>query len=299
MSAISVVVPMRDAEATLPALLAALMPQIAARSDAELIVVDNGSSDRSAELAGEAGARVLHEARPGASAARNAGVRAAQGELIVFLDSDCIPRPGWLDGLVQKLHSEADAGACGGRVVAAPASGLLQRHAERSGYISQEHALRDPFLPYLLTANCCYRQGVLERLGGFDEALRSGEDTELAWRMQLELGLTVAFAPEAVVEHVHRTTLAGVWRQWVRYGWGSFQLAERFPDRPGSGAARSKAALRLLGGLGHGLLALLRLPLKRSDPLDAAAPLLRCIEVAADRVGRRQARRASRAHRPA
>jgi cellulose synthase/poly-beta-1,6-N-acetylglucosamine synthase-like glycosyltransferase len=293
---ISIVVPAKDAEVTLPALLQALMPQVAAREDAEAIVVDSGSRDHTAELAAGAGAQVVRADRPGAAAARNAGVRMAGGELIVFLDSDCIPRPGWLDRLTDALRQAPSLGAVGGRIVAAPSTNLLQRHADRAGYITQEEGFRDPFLPYLLTANCCYRADVLRRLGGFDEGLRSGEDTDIAWRMQIQLGLGIELVGEAVVEHVHRTTLRGLWRQWVRYGWGGVQLDERFPDRPAGGDdGESRVAVRLWGHLGSGLGALLRLPFGRSDPLDAATPLLRCLELAAMHVGRLQAKRSLRA----
>ena len=277
------------------------MPQVAGRSDTEAIVVDNNSRDRTADLAAAAGARVVREDRPGASAARNAGVRAARGELVAFLDGDCIPKPGWLEHIAGALRDAPATGGAGGRIVAARSTNLLQRHAERTGYIMQEEGLRDPFLPYLLTANCCYRRTAMERLGGFDEELRSGEDTDMSWRMQLELGLGVSFASDAVVEHVHRTTLRGLWRQWVRYGWGGVQLAERFPDRPvGSPAGGGRGIVRLLRHVVRGLTALVLLPFGRSDPLDAVAPLLRCVELTAMQVGRLEARRALRARaRPA
>lgn len=287
---ISVIVPARDAQATLPALLSALMAQASARADAEVIVVDSGSSDRTGELAKTAGALVVRESRPGASRARNTGLRAARGELIVFTDSDCIPQLGWLDELVRELDHDPGTGACGGPVVAAPPSGLIQRYAERAGHVSQETAVGDPFLPYLVTANCAYRRHVLDVLGGFDEELRNGEDTQVAWRMQLELGLDVSYVPGAVVQHVHRSTLRGIWRQWVRSGWGSVQLAERFPNRPGMrGGGPRLAILRLLAEFGRGLRAQLRPPLGRADPLDVAAPMLRCLEIVADRFGRLQA----------
>jgi GT2 family glycosyltransferase len=292
---VSVVVPARDAQDTLPALLRELMAQVAGREDAEAIVVDSGSRDRTAELAASAGARVVFESCPGAPAARNAGVRAARGELIVFLDSDCVPRADWLDTLVRGLRDAPQFGAVGGKIVAARSTNLLQRHAERSAYINQEEGFRDPFLPYLLTANCCYRRAALEKLGGFDEGLRSGEDTDLSWRMQLQLGLGVELVEDAVVEHVHRTTLRGLWSQWVRYGWGGVQLDERFPDRPGRGdEAEPHPSSRSMRRMAVGGSALVRLPFGRSDPLDAVAPLLRGVEIVAMQVGRAQAKRSLR-----
>jgi cellulose synthase/poly-beta-1,6-N-acetylglucosamine synthase-like glycosyltransferase len=292
---VSVVIPARDAQDTLPALLQALMPQVRARGDAEAIVVDSGSQDRTAELAARAGARVVGEVRPGAPTARNTGVQAARGELIAFLDSDCIPQPGWLDRLAAAMQDAPDLGGVGGRIVGAEPQNLMQRHAERSGYITQDQGLRSDFVPWVLTANCCHRRRVLEELGGFDEALRSGEDVDLCYRMKLRLSLRVGYAPQAVVEHVHRTTLRGLWRQWVRYGWGGVQLEERYPEQPETQrAGRHVALVRLLADLGRGLLALPRVLFGRADPLDAIGPMLRIVEVAATLVGQQQASRAAR-----
>lgn len=295
---ISIVIPAHNAESTLASLLAALSAQVDARDDAETILVDSGSIDRTREIASGAGVRIVAASRSGASAARNAGVRAARGALIAFLDSDCIPQPGWLEAIVEPFQSVPAIGVAGGRVLAAPPAGLLQLYAQQAGYyISQEISLAHPFLPYVLTANCCYRHEVIERLGGFDETLRSGEDTALAWRMQLELGLEVTYVPAAVVEHVHRSTLTGIWRQWVRYGYGGVQLEERFPGRSGApaGAGAGSRFRRLLRELHASFTALVRLAFGRATALDVAAPLLRCFEVSADRAGRWQALRASRA----
>lgn len=291
-SGVSIVVPAHDAEATLPLLLAALVAQVQARGDAEVVVVDSASLDRTYELALGAAVRTIREPRLGASAARNAGLRVAGGELVAFLDSDCIPQPGWLERLVARFEQNHRIGAVGGHVAAAPARRMLQRHAERAGYyVSQEVALADPFLPFVLTANCCYRREVLDRFGGFDETLRSGEDTQLAWRMQLELDLEVAFARDAVVEHVHRSTLAGIWKQWARYGYGEVQLSERFRNRAAPMAPSRRQVLRLLSEVGASVRALGRVPVGRADALDVAAPLLRCYEAAATRSGRMRARR--------
>ncbi len=292
---VSVVVPARDAASTLPALFAGLSAQATPAGGVETILVDSGSRDGSAAIGRTAGARVLEATRPGASAARNAGVRAARGELVVFLDSDCIPRPGWLAPLVAPFADAPELGAVGGRVVAAPSNTLLQRHAERRRYVSQETAFADPRLPYVLTASCAYRREVLERLGGFGEDLRSGEDVDLAWRMQRELGLGALYVADAVVEHVHRATLLGIWHQWVRYGWGGIQLRRRYPEMFAtsplpSGSRRSLGWLaRRLGSTARGMV---RAALGRGDRLDVVGPALEGLERVAETVGRRQAVRA-------
>jgi glycosyltransferase involved in cell wall biosynthesis len=153
---VSVVIPARNAQGTLPAVLAALVPQVRTRADAEAIVVDNGSDDCTREIAASYGVRVVNQPRPGAAAARNAGWLAARGELVAFLDSDCIPQPGWLEELVAALDGAPSAGAVGGRIDAAPPTGVLQRYAERAGYyFDQESGLRTRSRPFLLIGNSC------------------------------------------------------------------------------------------------------------------------------------------------
>jgi hypothetical protein len=95
--AVSVVVPVRNGAATLPALLDALAAQDL-DLPWELLVVDNGSRDDTPELVRRhpVGARLLHESQVGSYAARNAGIAEAAAPVLAFTDADCVPEPGWL-----------------------------------------------------------------------------------------------------------------------------------------------------------------------------------------------------------
>lgn len=293
---VSVIVPARDAAATLPALFSGLDGQGSPDFEHEVIVVDSGSSDDTAEVARRAGARVIRHEVPGASAARNAGARAAQGSLLVFLDADCIPQPGWLERLVAAMGDE-EVGGVGGTVTPAPPRTLTERWAADRGDVTQDRGLRDPFAPWVLTANCCYRREVFDGVGGFEESMRGGEDVHLAWQMQLTLGRQMGFAEAAVVLHQHRSTLTGLWHQWVRNGWTSVHLRTLYPEAAAAtvhqGRPVSAWALRRLREL---VGALSGLPSGRTDALDVARPFLDTFAALADRVGRRQARRVLQGH---
>src|SRR6266545_1529120 len=101
---VSVIVAARNAEMTLPGCLAALDAQQFPRADFEVIVVDDGSTDRTAEAACAAGASVISIPSSGPAAARNRGAAIASGELLVFTDADCAPDPGWLRALVSPFE---------------------------------------------------------------------------------------------------------------------------------------------------------------------------------------------------
>lgn len=290
---ISVVIPARDAAGTLGDLLTALAPQVRQRPDVEVIVVDSGSRDATSDIARRAGVLVVPEAGTGPAGARNAGLNAARGELVVFLDSDCIPRDGWLSRLTEPMLADPGLGALGGHVAAAKSDNLVSRHAERMGHVSQEVAFGDLHRPYLITANCCYRHDLLDALGGFDGQLANGEDADLAWRAQGEHGARIDYTPDAVVEHVHRTTLGGLWRQSKVHGWAEIQLHARHGVQAGTRADGRKPMRRLAADLLQSARAVTRLPAGGATTLDVVSPLLRSFERVAARVGRLEAKRGS------
>lgn len=191
MRSVSVIVPARDAAATLPALLAALAAQDVAH---ELVVVDDGSTDATAALAAAAGALVVAGAGRGPALARNAGAAAASGEVLAFTDADCAPRPAWLSAALAALEgADLVQGTVG------PPAAARVGPWDRTIYVSRPHGLFE-------SANLVMTRGLFERLGGFESwlatetAIELGEDAWLGWRA-VRGGARVAFAPDARVDH--------------------------------------------------------------------------------------------------
>jgi len=207
---------------------------------APAIIVDDGSTDPDALLAAvapwdtaECPATVIR--RPlngGPAAARNLGWRAATTEMVAFLDADCEPQPGWLTSVLPLLEDPTVA-AVAPRVVPRPASGsppwlVGYERAHSSLDMGPRPAPVRPrsWVPYVPTAALVVRRAVLVAVGGFDEALRSGEDVDLVWRLH-GAGWRVRYAPETVVAHPVRAA-AGPWlRQRVDYGRSAAPLARR------------------------------------------------------------------------
>jgi hypothetical protein len=193
---VSVIVPARDAEATLPRTLATLAEQDL-EDTYEVIVVDNGSRDGTAALAEGAAAvtRVVRRARgEGPGAARNAGVEAAEGSTLVFLDSDCRAAPGWLAAGVQALGA---ADLVQGRVLPDPSAPLGP--FDRTLAVGDDHGLYE-------SANLFVRRSVFELVGGFPAGLEAGgdapfgEDVIFGWRAR-RAGARTGFCSRALVYH--------------------------------------------------------------------------------------------------
>jgi len=217
---VTIIVATRNRASALPGCLDSLAAAIAqaAPAEIEIIVVDNGSTDQTAEVArrwaetSPAPVRVLHEPRPGLSRAHNRAIRAARGELLVFTDDDCRMESDYLVRLLR--HAAATTGAVfwGGRVelgdptdlpltIVTTRARLCWRRAENS-------ARREPLAGRIHGCNMVMRRGVVARVGLFDEDLgsgayiNSGGDTDYLYRVYLA-GIPIEYLPDLVVHHHH------------------------------------------------------------------------------------------------
>jgi glycosyltransferase involved in cell wall biosynthesis len=194
---VSVVIPARDAAATLPATLAALSEQVAAPAF-EVLVIDDGSADATvaAVSAAPLEVRLLRTAGgEGPAAARNRGAAAARGRLLAFTDADCAPEPGWLAALAR---AASGADLVQGAVL--PPRGVPVGPFDRTISVVTMHGLFE-------TANLAISREWFERLGGFESILRPrfggkelGEDVWLGWRARRG-GARAVFEPQAIVRH--------------------------------------------------------------------------------------------------
>jgi glycosyltransferase involved in cell wall biosynthesis len=226
-SSVSVVVPAYNAAATLGDQLDALAAQ-QFEDDWELVVVDNGSTDGTAELARHHRRRfpafTLVDAglQRGHSAPRNAGARAARGELLAYCDADDVVAPGWLQAVTDAAcHYDL----VGGWLDVRP----LNDEATRSWHQPwPRERLRSWLLPAAVSANMAIWADVLRELGGWSSEYEAGgEDSELSWRAQL-VGYRLGFAPDAVVYYRYRPGLWQTARQAYRIGVNCEQILRDF-----------------------------------------------------------------------
>ncbi len=228
---VTVVIPVRDNAYGLRRLVASL-------HDLRIIVVDDGSSTpiEAADLAGQhSDIEVLRHARSkGPAAARNTGLAACKTGFVAFLDSDVVPRRGWLEALLGHFCDPTVALVAPRIVGLAHTDHLVARYeAIRSSLdLGQREAPVVPYssVSYVPSAAIICRTSKLSDIGGFDETLRSGEDVDLCWRL-VEAGARLRYEPIAQVGHDHRTQL---W-DWVArkafYGRSAAPLSVRHPDK--------------------------------------------------------------------
>lgn len=231
---ICVVVPARNEEQDLGACLAALMAQEGDPARMEILVVDDASTDGTLEiarrLAGRPGSRVRVIAGPGrgASAARNAGARAASAPILLFTDADCRPVPGWASALERALEADGVAAVTGRQ--ASDQRGVVARLVQLEVDEKHRRLRSGRRAMFADTASAGYRADVFRALGGFDEGLRRFEDTDLAFRL-VSAGHAVEIVPGAVVYHRHVENLLAYFRRKRHLGlWGA-AVYRRHPAR--------------------------------------------------------------------
>lgn len=217
----TVVVPARDAAETIGATLAGLAAQELGGKH-EVIVVDNGSRDDTAQIAERGGVRVVRRTRgDGPGAARNAGAAAAVAPVIAFTDADCVPAPGWLAAGLAALAGDADL--VQGAVHPEREPGPLDRTVS----VTAAWGLFE-------TANLFVRRDLFDRLGGFGAGLEErgapfGEDTLFGWRA-VRAGARTGFCADAVVEHAVFPRAAGEYLAERRREGGFAGLVRRAPE---------------------------------------------------------------------
>jgi mycofactocin system glycosyltransferase len=228
---VTVAVPVRDRPAMLDRCLTAI------GGDVPVVVVDDGSRDARATAAvcDRHGARLVTlDPGEGPASARNAALAVARTELVAFLDSDCIPPPGWLGQLVGHF-ADPVVGAVAPRIVPvspAPAASALASFATARSPLDMgpEEGLVGPRrrVPYVPTAALLVRRRALEP--AFDPTLQCGEDVDFVWRLH-DAGWRIRYVPHVRVEHEEPPTWRGLLGRRFRYGRSAAPLACRHPGR--------------------------------------------------------------------
>jgi len=250
---LSVVIPTYNRLEVLPRVLRALAEQSEPEGGFEVVVVNDGSSDGTADFLQAYRAsypfRALSQANSGPAGARNRGVGEAAGELVVFLGDDTVPEPEFL-----RRHEEAHRARPGRRIAVLgyttwPRSRRVTpflHHINEYGMQFGYELIRDPEnvpFNFFYTSNISLPRAAFERCGLFDTTFPDAawEDIELSYRLSRD-GYVIVYEPRAVVRHHHEITFASFRRRQERSGRAAAIFYGKHPelaDFLGVGAARS------------------------------------------------------------
>lgn len=227
MVTVSVIVPAWNAAACLPKLLAAIEAQTTDRNRFELLIVDNGSSDDTAAIAGGCHhATLLKEPSPGSYAARNKAIGQAKGEFLLFTDADCVPSPDWIERAI------AVAVAGDERTIHAGQIRLFSSGPRNAVVIYEElkafNQKANVAAGYAVTANLLCHRSAFAKLGPFRADVLSGGDYEFT-RRAVERGYRLSYAPSVIVGHPTRARLSDLIAKKRRIEGGHWIMREKRP----------------------------------------------------------------------
>jgi ATP-binding cassette subfamily B protein len=226
--AISMVVCARNEERNIAACLGSLCET--GYPNLEVIVCDDGSTDRTLEIAGGFPCRRLALSYGGLSRARNAGMEAATGEIVAYIDADARCHPDWPYHLALEFE-DPQVGAAGGPNLPVPEAGFVERAVSMSPGGPVQVLLSDDRAEHIPGCNLAVRKDALEAVGGFEVAYRAaGDDVDICWKLS-DAGYQIAYSAAAQVLHHRRASVRAYLRQQATYGRSERMVAGAHPHR--------------------------------------------------------------------
>ncbi len=198
--------------------------------DYEIILVDDGSTDRTPEIAKRfPSVRYLRQNNQGLAAARNAGIRAATGEIVAFTDDDCRADEDWLYYLVGDLQ-RGDFAGIGGHNFPPPEDPRVAAAVAAAPGGPAHVMLTDREAEHIPGCNMAFYQWALRQVGMFDPLFtKAGDDVDVCWRIR-DCELKIGFSPSGFVWHYRRSTVKAYLKQQAGYGEAEALLIAKHPE---------------------------------------------------------------------
>ena len=223
---VSIIVPVRNGEKTIPALLESLMKLDYNRERLGFLVVDGNSEDKTKDIVRQySSIKLIAQDGDGLNAGRNTGIRNSKSEIIIFTDSDCIVPVDWVRNIV-KNFDDSRIGCLGGSIKGCNGD-FLSDYADNSfmpvlRIFNKREVLDSVRLLQRYPAGCnmAFRRKALEDAGGFDESIRHAFDEDELVERVCRAGYKMVLDPDCLVLHKHRSSLKELWKQNFRYGRG-------------------------------------------------------------------------------
>jgi len=228
---ISVIIPALNSANTIRKTLSSIFSGEKPQKPFEVLIVDNGSTDGTLEIVKEFPTRVCGCKKRGIGFARNRGIKKAKGEILCFLDSDCVVENDWLIRIFSFFEKHPETDGVGGPVLSYPNSrNRIQRLAgeifmEDQGFPTTRRRVKfGEFKGVLFGTNSAYRKKVLISIGGYEEP--GGNSPDLSWRLASN-GKLLFFDPSIKIYHIFPCNLRELFNQHFRWGLQMTQLRKK------------------------------------------------------------------------
>lgn len=210
---ISFIIPAYNAERTIAQCIESVLKQ---GCEKEILVVDNGSTDKTREIIRRFPVKLLIEEKKGAAAARNKGLREANGNYIAFIDSDVVLPESWTKKALKKLESNEKIAGVGGPGISVEKN--IYSEALDSLLFGKDKHVKERYVDSLATMNILYRKRYIKGMA-FNTEFESaaGEDPDFNFRLR-EKGRMLLYSRELSVYHHHPLSLRSLLVKWYNYG---------------------------------------------------------------------------------
>ena len=244
--AVSIIIPAYNTEKMIGECLDALRAQVSAAD--EIIVVDDGSRDATRKVAQARCVRVIAQENRGAAAARNIGAQNARGDILLFIDGDCVPERNWVQAMLVPFADPEIVGASGMKQT--KQHGIVPRFIQMEFDYRYENERARRYIDFVDSGTAAYRRAIFLGNGGFDTHLSDAEDVDLSYRLS-ERGYRMAFVENAVVYDPHPESLIEYLRRKFTYAFWRAQVYARYPRKLASDSRtpQTQRAQGLLVGL--------------------------------------------------
>lgn len=228
---ISVIVPAYNAQPYISRCIEALLSQSFNPNNYEVIVVDDGSSDQTADIIKNYPVKYVYQKNQGPATARNRGVKEAKGDIILFTDADCVPTGNWIEEMVRPFKSPDIAAVKGAYLT--NQKEVVARLAQVEFEERFEMLKKADSIDMVDTYSAGFRKAIFSQMGGFDTTfpVANNEDTDLSYKMSRH-GFKMVFNPVAVVYHLkHPDSIKKYARLKFWRGYWRMVVYKRFPDK--------------------------------------------------------------------
>jgi len=229
---ISVIIPAYNAGNTIAQCLQTLTQQTIDNSEYEIIVVDDGSTDNTAEIIkGYKGVKLIQQKNQGPAASRNMGAKNATGDIILFTDSDCVPEKNWIEEMTKAFSHDSDIVGVKG-IYKSKQKEFAARFVQFEYEDKYDMLLRYNYIDFIDTYSAAFKKDVFLKFDGYDTSfpVACAEDVELTFRM-FSKGCKMVFNPKAIVYHTHPRSFSDYFKKKYKFAYWRMLAVKMNPDK--------------------------------------------------------------------